>query len=34
MRQENNATPKKRGRQPRASAQRRALEAAHEILLT
>ncbi|MBY3198902.1 TetR/AcrR family transcriptional regulator [Rhizobium laguerreae] len=33
MSQENNATPKKRGRPPSATAQRRALEAAHEILM-
>ncbi|MBA5804039.1 TetR/AcrR family transcriptional regulator [Rhizobium changzhiense] len=33
MSQENNATPKKRGRPPSAAAQRLALEAAHEILM-
>ncbi|TAU67175.1 TetR/AcrR family transcriptional regulator [Rhizobium ruizarguesonis] len=33
MSQESNATPKKRGRPPSAAAQRRALAAAHEILM-
>ncbi|TBZ49184.1 TetR/AcrR family transcriptional regulator [Rhizobium leguminosarum] len=33
MSQESNATPRKRGRPPSAAAQRRALEAAHEILM-